>query len=245
MERNQIDILLSDYDGTLCPTTSVRGDSSNISGMIPNELEQVLVQLSERIPVCIISSKDFEFLHERTRFASILSCVLGMETIVHNSHYKDKEIKKFGCINTQHLIASSHSLMDNSRLLHSILKLLQNQNYQDIMIEEKYTYDREILIGLTIDYRQLKNWKLFEEDTEPILREMIQRRINANLAPNLSSKDIPFIQQYSIHPFPDVYGIECDKGLAFDSVLSQLRQEEIANVMYLGDSENDNPAFRK
>lgn len=64
---------------------------------------------------------------------------------------------------------------------------------------------------------------------------MIQRRINANLAPNLSSKDIPFIQKYSSHPFLDVYGIECDKGLAFNSVLSQLKQEEIANVMYLGD----------
>jgi HAD superfamily hydrolase (TIGR01484 family) len=246
MERNQIDILLSDYDGTLCPTTSVRGDSSNISGMIPNELEQVLVQLSERIPVCIISSKDFEFLHERTRFASILSCVLGMETIVHNSHYKDKEIKKFGCINTQHLIASSHSLMDNSRLLHSILKLLQNQNYQDIMIEEKYTYDREILIGLTIDYRHLESWQSFKENREPMLREMIERSINTNLATNLPSKDRPFIQTYSSHPFLDVYGVECNKGLAFDSILSHLEQEERGgNVMYLGDSENDNPAFRK
>jgi hypothetical protein len=52
-----MDILLSDYDGTLCPTTSVRGDGSNNSGMIPNELEQALVQISERIPVCIISSR--------------------------------------------------------------------------------------------------------------------------------------------------------------------------------------------
>jgi trehalose-6-phosphatase len=82
MERKPIGILLSDYDGTLCPTTSVRGDSSNSSGMIPNELEQALVQLSERIPLCIISSKDFAFLHERVRFANILSCALGIETII-------------------------------------------------------------------------------------------------------------------------------------------------------------------
>ena len=41
--------------------------------------------------------------------------------------------------------------------------------------------------------------------------------------------------------------MECNKGLAFDSVLSQLkeREEKGGNVMYLGDSENDNPAFRK
>jgi HAD superfamily hydrolase (TIGR01484 family) len=245
MERKQIDILLSDYDGTLCPTTSVRGDGCNSWGVIPSELEQLLDRISERIPVCIISSKDFEFLHERTRFASILSCVLGMETIVHNSHYKDKEIKKFGCINTQHLIASSHSLMDNSKLLHNVMKILQDQNYQDIMIEEKYTSDREILIGLTIDYRDLENWQSFKENKEPMLREMIERCINTNLATNLPSKDRPFLQTYSSHPFLDVYGVECNKGLAFDSVLSQLKQEEITNVMYLGDSENDNPAFRK
>jgi HAD superfamily hydrolase (TIGR01484 family) len=245
MEGKQIDILLSDYDGTLCPTTSVRGDGSNSWGVIPNELEQVLDRISERIPVCIISSKDFQFLHERTRFASILSCVLGMETIVHYSHYKDKEIKKSGCINTQHLIASSHSLMDNSKLLHNVMKILQDQNYQDIMIEEKYTSDREILIGLTIDYRDLENWQSFKENKEPMLREMIERCINTNLATNLPTKDRPFLQTYSSHPFLDVYGVECNKGLAFDSVLSQLKQEEITNVMYLGDSENDNPAFRK
>jgi hydroxymethylpyrimidine pyrophosphatase-like HAD family hydrolase len=173
-----------------------------------------------------------------------LSCVLGIETIVHNSHYKDKEIKKFGCINTQHLIASSHSLMDNSRLLHNIVENLQNQNYQDIMIEEKYTSDREILIGLTIDYRHLENWQSFKENKEPMLREMIERSINTNLATNLPSKDLPFIQKYSSHPFLDVYGIECNKGLAFDNVLSHLEEEgRVMNVAYLGDSENDNPAF--
>jgi hydroxymethylpyrimidine pyrophosphatase-like HAD family hydrolase len=246
MERKQIDILLSDYDGTLCPTTSVRGDGCNSWGVIPSELEQLLDRISERIPVCIISSKDFEFLHERTRFASILSCVLGMETIVHNSHYKDKEIKKFGCINTRHLIASSNCLMDNSRLLHNTVENLQNQNYQDIMIDEKYTSNREILIGLTIDYRHLENWQSFKENKEPMLREIIERCINTNLAQNLSSKDHPFIQTYSNHPFLDVYGVECNKGLAFDSVSSHLEQEgKIANLMYLGDSENDNPAFRK
>ena len=115
--------------------------------------------------------------------------------------------------------------MDNSKLLHNIMKILQNQNYKDIMIEEKYTSDKEILIGLTIDYRHLENWQLFKENKEPMLREMIQRCINPNLATNLPSKDRPFIQTYSSHPFLDMYGVECNKGLAFDNVLSQLKQE--------------------
>jgi HAD superfamily hydrolase (TIGR01484 family) len=246
MERRQVDVLLSDYDGTLCPTTAVRGNRSHNVGTIPQELEQLLFYISKHIPLCIISSKDFAFLHERARFANILSCVLGIETIIHNSHYSDNEIDKFDCIRYQHLIASSHSLMDNSKLLHSVVKILRNQNYKDIMIEEKYDSAKEILIGLTIDYRHLQNWQLFKENKEPSIREEIQRTFNANLATNSPSKYRLFIQTYSSHPFLDVYGVECNKGLAFDNVLSQLKQEERGgNVMYLGDSENDNSAFRK
>jgi hypothetical protein len=40
-------------------------------------------------------------------------------------------------------------LMDNSKSLYDILKLIQNS--KDIIIEEKYTSDKEILIG--VDYR--------------------------------------------------------------------------------------------
>jgi HAD superfamily hydrolase (TIGR01484 family) len=245
MKKMRVNALLSDYDGTLCPTTSVRGDGSSSGGMIPNELEQALVRISEHIPLCIISSKDFAFLHEKVRFANILSCVLGIENVIHNPHYKDNEINNFDCISYQHLIASSHSLMDNSKsLLYDIIKLIQNR--KDITIEEKYTSDKEILIGLTIDYRHLENWQSFKENQEPILIEIIQRSLNANLAPNFSSKDRPFIQKYSSHPFLDIYGVECNKGLAFDNVISQLEEKErVTNVIYLGDSENDNPAFRK
>ena len=32
------------------------------------------------------------------------------------------------------------------------------------MIEEKYTSDREILIGLTIDYRHLENWQVVQRE---------------------------------------------------------------------------------
>jgi hypothetical protein len=35
------------------------------------------------------------------------------------------------------------------------------------------------------------------------------------------------------------------RPLAFDNILLGLEGKECANVMYLGDSENDNPAFRK
>jgi HAD superfamily hydrolase (TIGR01484 family) len=244
MKRKQVNLILSDYDGTLCPTTAVKG---NISNGIPPGLEKILFRLSDRIPVCIISSKDFTYLHNRVRFAKVLSCVLGTETIIHNPHYGDYEIDNFGCIKYQNLITSSHSLMDNSKLLHNIVESIQNQNYKDITIEEKYDSAKEILIGLTIDYRHLNNWQLFKENMEPNIRELIQRNINANLTTtNSPPKCRPFILTYSSHPLLDIYGVECNKGSAFDNVLSQLKQRErVGNVMYLGDSENDNPAFRK
>jgi HAD superfamily hydrolase (TIGR01484 family) len=245
MKKKQIDVILSDYDGTLCSTPSVRNGIGPV-GTIPEDLEQILFHISERIPICIISSKDFEFLHSRARFARILSCVLGIETVIHEPHYRD-ETENYDCISCQVLLTSSHSLMDNSKLLHNIVELLQNHNYEDIMIERKYTSNKEILIGLTIDYRHLENWQSFKENEEPAFKEIIQKTINANIAPNLSSNGRPFMQKYSSHPFLDVYGVECDKGLAFDSVLSHLeeKKEGRINVIYFGDSENDNPAFRK
>jgi HAD superfamily hydrolase (TIGR01484 family) len=242
--KRQVSAILSDYDGTLCSTTSVRS-GIGITNTISQGLEQILFRISEFIPICIISSKDFAFLHKRTRFANILSCVLGIETVIHNSHHSSNEIDN-SCIRSQDLIANSHSLMDNSKLLYDVVKILQTHNYENIIIEEKYTSNREILIGLTIDYRHLEDWQSFKENKEPMLRETIQRGINTNLSTNTSSKNRPFIQVYSSHPFLDVYGVECDKGLAFDSILSHLKGKDGGtNIMYLGDSENDNPAFRR
>jgi HAD superfamily hydrolase (TIGR01484 family) len=242
--KRQVSAILSDYDGTLCSTTSVR-NGIGITNTISQGLEQILFRISEFIPICIISSKDFAFLHKRTRFANILSCVLGIETVIHNSHHSSNEIDN-SCIRSQDLIANSHSLMDNSKLLYNVVKILQTHNYENIIIEEKYTSNREILIGLTIDYRHLEEWQSFKENKEPMLRETIQRGINTNLSSNTSSKNRPFMQVYSTHPFLDVYGVECDKGLAFDSILSHLKGKDGGgNIMYLGDSENDNPAFRR
>jgi hypothetical protein len=61
---------------------------------------------------------------------------------------------------------------------------------------------------------------------------MIQKSINANTE-NLSSKDRPFIQSYSSHPFLDVYGLKCNKGLAFDHVFSQLAEKGEELVLYI------------
>jgi HAD superfamily hydrolase (TIGR01484 family) len=246
MERVQVGTIFSDYDGTLCPTTSARGGNSYDVGTIPHGLEQILFRISHHLPISIVSSKDFKFLHKRARFASILSCVLGLETISHNPHFNDVENKNLGCVRSQHLITDSRSLQHNSKLLRNILETLQTLNYTDIVIEEKYTSDKEILIGLTVDYRQINDWISFKENVEPTIRETIQTSIDAKLKSNLL-RDRPFIQSYTSHSFLDVYGTNCDKGLAIDNILSYFEKKDRrgTKIMYLGDSENDNPAFRK
>ena len=48
--------------------------------------------------------------------------------------------------------------------------------YKDnVIVERKYSSDRGFLAGITIDYRQLKDWKLHKNKPEPSLKEMIQK----------------------------------------------------------------------
>ncbi|HKI10092.1 MAG TPA: hypothetical protein VKA09_17005 [Nitrososphaeraceae archaeon] len=57
------------------------------------------------------------------------------------------------------------------------------------------------------------------------------------------------VEKYSEHPFVEIYiySIKGNKGIAFDTVISELAYASVEGkrILYLGDSENDNPAFRK
>ncbi len=53
------------------------------------------------------------------------------------------------------------------------------------------------------------------------------------------------IQTYLTHPFLDIYSIDCNKGDVVTDVRTLLDLGDNKNILYLGDSENDNSAFRK
>src|SRR5918994_3049559 len=103
---------MSDFDGTLCPTSSLKSNLFQKSiARIPQELEVSLLKISQLIPVLIISSKDFDSIHIATkRFASIISCVPGIEIINHLKHMDEIGID---CIAKRHLITDMHTLSEN------------------------------------------------------------------------------------------------------------------------------------
>jgi trehalose-6-phosphatase len=68
MIKQRVKAIISDYDGTLVPTANVKNPKTNT---VPRELEGILEKVSSEIPVCMISTKDFEFLRKKTVFARI------------------------------------------------------------------------------------------------------------------------------------------------------------------------------
>jgi hydroxymethylpyrimidine pyrophosphatase-like HAD family hydrolase len=255
----QIAAILSDYDGTLCPTGSIRNQDKSV---IQKNLEDILWDVSEKIPVCIVSSKDFGFLHARAKFAKIISCILGIETLILKNHKQGVKMAgssrsssssdslecddNLDCIESSHLLLNSNKLLEvNSRILTSIANDISQNFSQTITVERKFTTGQRILAGITIDWRHMEDWNSFKVESEPHLKKLIrekQREISPNSGPKLH------IQTYTTHPFIDVYAAKCDKGMAFDCVASHINthiEGKRQNIMYLGDSENDNPAFRK
>ncbi len=71
----RIGVLFSDYDGTLAPSDVSRDASS-----IPEPTLSRLVELSSRIPIAVITSKDYGFIEPRTRaFARAWACASGLD----------------------------------------------------------------------------------------------------------------------------------------------------------------------
>ena len=94
----------------------------------------------------------------------------------------------------------------------------------DAYVEAKRTWDGKT-VGVTIDWR--------DGGAPPRgLQEVLQ------LARRMGLK----VVEYSSHPFADVYGADVDKGDAVRLLKALLG---VKHVVYMGDSENDMPAWRE
>lgn len=144
--QTRINAILSDYDGTLSPTDMLRSKTYSI----PEQLEGVLWEISQSIPICIISSKDYHFLHPRTGFARILSCIMGVETIDHRIHKREIHEKNNNndspnCIRERHILPNTQKILQtNSDLLSKLAERIELEFRPNVMVERKFTSDRQL-----------------------------------------------------------------------------------------------------
>jgi HAD superfamily hydrolase (TIGR01484 family) len=231
--KQRVQAILTDYDGTLVRTADAKNLETNT---VPSKLEEILEKVCSEIPVCVISTKDFEFLKNKAAFARVLSCMMGIETLVLTNHGSPRTIEK------RLLYADLQMLQLKSKPLEAIAEEVSScEEFSSMLIERKHTSDG-ILAGLTIDWRHLSDdWSYYRRGITHFVSSMV-----ANLKKPPVPVDI-YVQKYSEHPFVDIYSIECNKGIAFDTVISELAYASAhgKGTLYLGDSENDNPAFRK
>jgi hypothetical protein len=162
---------------------------------------------------------------------------MGIETVVFRNRRSSRTIEK------RILHADLQVLQLKSEALEAIAEEITSyKEFSHVLVERKHTSDG-ILAGLTVDWRHLgDDWSYYSSAVNHFISRMV-----ANLGkPPVPVVDI-YVQKYSTHPFVDIYSTECNKGMAFDTVISELEYTsvDIKGTLYLGDSENDNPAFRK
>jgi len=245
----QISVILSDYDGTLSATTFINPNNNiqnkeftNSNYSITLELERILWEISSKITIGIISTKDFNFLHYRTRYANIISCMMSIETIIIN-HIKSNVCYKNNCVKKSILNIDSNFLQKNSQQLHHIFDKISSK-FKDLSIDRKLTFKSNLLTGITIDWRHLDDWNSIKKEVEPYIMKIVNDEINKK------SQYTLFLQKYATHPFIDIYSTVCSKEIAYENIREIVNESNINglknnNTIYFGDSENDNSAFRK
>ncbi|BDR91141.1 HAD-IIB family hydrolase [Vulcanisaeta souniana] len=123
-----VSALFTDYDGTIAPIDVARHLSKP-----PESIYGKLKEISRRIPVAVISTKDCDFLIPRTDFASAWSCTNGLEIRTGNTHYIHEELPEW---------------QDKFRLL---MDLIKNSELREAYLEIKRVSG--FIGGLGIDWR--------------------------------------------------------------------------------------------
>jgi len=77
MRSTIVGAIFTDYDGTIASARAARPASK-----VPLRLARVLERLAARLPLAIITSKDYAFVYPRTRFAHAWACLAGLEIVL-------------------------------------------------------------------------------------------------------------------------------------------------------------------
>jgi len=186
--------LFTDFDGTLIPPEMVRRDPT-----LPPELDLALRELSHKIPLAVVTTKECAFVEPRVPYAKAYACINGIE------------VRAIGYV----AVADGLASVELERLLASAKRL-------DALVEAKRTRDGR-LAGITVDWRDSSKPP---EGLEEVLAEAERRGLKT--------------LRYARHPFADIYGADKNKGDAVRLLKALLG---VDYVVYMGDSENDLPAW--
>jgi HAD superfamily hydrolase (TIGR01484 family) len=99
---------------------------------------------------------------------------------------------------------------------------------RDNLVIERKESDDEHLIGFCLDWRLARNWDEAKRIAAPLL--------------DYTRKQGLYVIESDMSPFANVFPMKIDKGEAFEKLKKELGVD--GPVMYLGDSEADDPAFR-
>jgi hydroxymethylpyrimidine pyrophosphatase-like HAD family hydrolase len=168
--------------------------------------------------------------------------MMSIETIV-LKHIESDICYKNSCVQKSILNTDDKILSRNYQKLVSITDRI-SMKFKDVSVYRKVTHNGNLLGGITIDWRGLRDWNSIRNEIEQeVLKTIDGIKINRS-EPSL------FVQRYASHPFIDIYSVGCSKEIAYDNVCKLIHDSNgpkfrDGNILYLGDSENDNPAFRK
>jgi len=99
---------------------------------------------------------------------------------------------------------------------------------RDNLVIERKESDDEHLIGFCLDWRLARNWEEAKRIAAPLL--------------DYTRKQGLYVVESDASPFANVFPMKIDKGEAFEKLKKALGVQ--GPIVYLGDSEADDPAFR-
>lgn len=196
--------IFSDYDGTLCSASAAR-DSGIGQSRIPPEIRETLQQISQQILICIITSKDYFFVKETRSFARVISCLMGIETLSFASYDEQSPFRRNLLVEESELSTSSYALEEIANNVES------DDDFRSVLVQKKYTSDRRILAGITVDWSHTENWDYYKKGVQHFVSAVV-----TNLSRPPQPVDL-YLQKYDFHPFVDLYATQCSKDTGFKS----------------------------
>ncbi|MFH0848589.1 MAG: hypothetical protein V1857_03730 [archaeon] len=179
-KRTAISALFLDFDGTISHVEATMETAQ------PTRLVQdTLHKIAKRIPVAMVTTKDMQFIREKTPFAWAWAAVGGLEI-----RFGDRVL-------TSPRTESRRSLFEK---LSERLDMKVKKIDRSIRVERKALSSGR-LVGICIDWRLAKDWNAVRRRVEGLLNPFKKHRFS--------------ILRYPSRPYVDIYPKRIDKRRAF------------------------------